>query len=183
MRAGSGVAERVTDPELPMLSLADLGVLRDVDVVGDSHVVVDITPTYSGCPAMAAMRDDLVRELTGAGFDRVEVRVSLDPPWTTDWITPAGTGRARRRRHLAARPGAVDHGPDPAVPAAHRAPGALPAVRLARDRAGLGVRLDGLQGAVPLHRVPRAVRPRQGDLSGPWPARPSTGSPSATSSR
>ena len=67
------VAERVTDPELPMLSLADLGVLRDVDVIDDSHVVVDITPTYSGCPAMAAMRDDLVRELTGAG-----------------WITPAG---------------------------------------------------------------------------------------------
>ena len=84
------VAERVTDPELPMLSLADLGVLSDVEVVGDSHVVVDITPTYSGCPAMAAMRDDLVRELTGAGFDRVEVRVSLDPAWTTDWITPAG---------------------------------------------------------------------------------------------
>ena len=84
------IAERVTDPELPMLSLADLGVLRDVDVVSSSHVVVDITPTYSGCPAMAAMRDDLVRELSGAGFDRVEVRVSLDPPWTTDWITPAG---------------------------------------------------------------------------------------------
>lgn len=84
------VATRVTDPELPMLSLADLGVLRDVEVVADSHVVVDITPTYSGCPAMAAMRDDLVRELTGAGFDRVEVRVSLHPAWTTDWITPAG---------------------------------------------------------------------------------------------
>lgn len=73
-----------------MLSLADLGVLRDVDVVSDSHVVVDITPTYSGCPAMAAMRDDLVRELTTAGFDTVEVRVSLHPAWTTDWITPAG---------------------------------------------------------------------------------------------
>ncbi|UFN44228.1 1,2-phenylacetyl-CoA epoxidase subunit PaaD [Nocardioides okcheonensis] len=84
------VAGRVTDPELPMLTLADLGVLRDVDVVADAHVVVDITPTYSGCPAMAAMRDDLVRELSSAGFDRVEVRVSLDPAWTTDWITPAG---------------------------------------------------------------------------------------------
>ncbi|RYC14814.1 1,2-phenylacetyl-CoA epoxidase subunit PaaD [Nocardioides zhouii] len=92
MNRARRIAERVTDPELPMLSLADLGVLRDVEVVGSSHVVVDITPTYSGCPAMAAMRDDLVRELSGAGFDRVEVRVSLDPPWTTDWITP--TGRA-----------------------------------------------------------------------------------------
>ncbi|WP_241005357.1 1,2-phenylacetyl-CoA epoxidase subunit PaaD [Nocardioides sp. zg-1228] len=84
------VAERVTDPELPVLTLADLGVLRDVEVVGDSHVVVEITPTYSGCPAMATMRDDLVRELQAAGFARVEVRVSLTPAWTTDWITPAG---------------------------------------------------------------------------------------------
>lgn len=83
-------AGRVTDPELPMLTLVDLGVLREVDVVDDSHVVVAITPTYSGCPAMAAMRDDLVRELSAAGFDRVEVKVSLDPAWTTDWITPAG---------------------------------------------------------------------------------------------
>ncbi|CAM3542236.1 1,2-phenylacetyl-CoA epoxidase subunit PaaD [Nocardioides zeicaulis] len=83
-------AERVTDPELPMLTLADLGVLREVDVVAESHVVVAITPTYTGCPAMAAMRDDLVRELSSAGFDRVEVRVSLDPAWTTDWISPAG---------------------------------------------------------------------------------------------
>jgi ring-1,2-phenylacetyl-CoA epoxidase subunit PaaD len=83
-------AERVTDPELPMLTLADLGVLRDVEVVGDGHVVVEITPTYSGCPAMAAMRDDLVRELEGVGFDTVEVRVSLHPAWTTDWISPAG---------------------------------------------------------------------------------------------
>ena len=99
------VAERVTDPELPMLTLADLGVLRDVDVVGDSHVVVDITPTYSGCPAMAAMRDDLVRELGGAGFDRVEVRVSLDPAWTTDWI-PA-EAREKLRVYGIAPPGPV----------------------------------------------------------------------------
>lgn len=84
------VAARVTDPELPMLTLADLGVLREVDVVGERHVVVDITPTYTGCPAMATMRDDLVRTLGQAGFDRVEVRVVLDPPWSTDWITPQG---------------------------------------------------------------------------------------------
>jgi ring-1,2-phenylacetyl-CoA epoxidase subunit PaaD len=90
LKQARAAAERVTDPELPMLTLADLGVLRDVDVVADGHVVVDITPTYSGCPAMAAMRDDLVRELEGAGFGRVEVRVSLHPAWTTDWITARG---------------------------------------------------------------------------------------------
>ena len=89
-RRARRVAESVTDPELPMLTLADLGVLRDVDVVGEGHVVVDITPTYSGCPAMATMRDDLVRSLTEAGFPRVDVRVSLHPAWTSDWITPEG---------------------------------------------------------------------------------------------
>ena len=87
------VAERVTDPELPMLSLADLGVLRDVDVVADSHVVVDITPTYSGCPAVDAMRDDIVTALTLHGYTGVRVDVVLAPAWTTDWLSDAGKAK------------------------------------------------------------------------------------------
>ena len=83
------VAAAVTDPELPMLTLADLGVLREVELE-DCAVIVSITPTYSGCPAMATMRDDLVRELQAAGFADVRVRVVLEPAWTTDWITPGG---------------------------------------------------------------------------------------------
>lgn len=83
------VAATVVDPELPMLTLADLGVLREVEEDGGA-VVVAITPTYSGCPAMATMRDDLVRRLQEEGYDDVQVRVALDPPWTTDWITPEG---------------------------------------------------------------------------------------------
>lgn len=83
-------ASAVVDPELPMLTLADLGVLREVTVGEDGAVVAAITPTYSGCPAMAAMRDDLVRELRAAGFADARVRVVLEPAWTTDWITPAG---------------------------------------------------------------------------------------------
>ncbi|TDC76999.1 phenylacetate-CoA oxygenase subunit PaaJ [Actinomadura sp. 7K507] len=83
------VAEQVRDPEMPMLTLADLGVLRDVDVE-DGVVVASITPTYTGCPAMATMRDDLVHRLNGAGFPRVEVRVVLDPPWSSDWISERG---------------------------------------------------------------------------------------------
>ncbi|WP_434453166.1 1,2-phenylacetyl-CoA epoxidase subunit PaaD [Lentzea sp. E54] len=83
------VAETVVDPELPMLTLADLGVLRDV-AIADGAVVVDITPTYSGCPAMATMRDDLVRALRDEGFADVRVRVALSPAWTSDWITPRG---------------------------------------------------------------------------------------------
>jgi ring-1,2-phenylacetyl-CoA epoxidase subunit PaaD len=83
------VAATVVDPELPMLTLADLGVLRDVEVDGDA-VVVTITPTYSGDPAMATMRDDLVRRLQEEGYDDVRVKVSLAPAWTTDWITAEG---------------------------------------------------------------------------------------------
>lgn len=83
------VASTVVDPELPMLTLADLGVLREV-AVEDGEVLVAITPTYSGCPAMATMRDDLVHRLREEGFERVRVRVALQPAWTTDWITPAG---------------------------------------------------------------------------------------------
>ena len=98
------VAETVTDPELPMLTLADLGVLRDVRVE-DGTVVVEITPTYSGCPAMGVMRADLVHALHRAGFGRVDVRTVLSPAWSTDWISDAG------RRKLAeagiAPPGAA----------------------------------------------------------------------------
>jgi len=83
------VAETVADPELPVLTLADLGVLRDVSTV-DGQVRVSITPTYSGCPALAAMRDDLLNALHGAGYDDVEVRTVLQPPWSTDWISAAG---------------------------------------------------------------------------------------------
>jgi ring-1,2-phenylacetyl-CoA epoxidase subunit PaaD len=85
----AAVAARVTDPELPMLTLADLGILRAVDESGDG-VVVTITPTYSGCPAMRTIEDDLTGALREAGYARVEVRTVLSPAWTTDWITPAG---------------------------------------------------------------------------------------------
>lgn len=83
-------ASTVVDPELPMLTLADLGVLRSVAVDPTGSVEVALAPTYSGCPAVATMRDDVVRTLGEAGFDDVTVRVSLDPPWSTDDITPSG---------------------------------------------------------------------------------------------
>jgi ring-1,2-phenylacetyl-CoA epoxidase subunit PaaD len=84
------VAESVTDPELPMISLADLGVLRDVRVERGGTVVVEITPTYTGCPAMGVMRADLVHALHAAGFPAVDVRTVLAPAWSTDWITDVG---------------------------------------------------------------------------------------------
>jgi ring-1,2-phenylacetyl-CoA epoxidase subunit PaaD len=83
------VAETVTDPELPMVTLADLGVLRDVRIE-DGVVVVEITPTYTGCPAMGVMRADLVLALHEAGFPDVDVRTVLSPAWSTDWISEDG---------------------------------------------------------------------------------------------
>ena len=83
------VASRVRDPELPVLTLADLGVLREVSEQ-DGRVLVTITPTYSGCPAIDEMGADLRRALTAAGYADVEVRTSLHPAWTTDWISEDG---------------------------------------------------------------------------------------------
>ena len=83
------VAAAVKDPELPMLTIADLGILRGVREDGE-HVTVEITPTYSGCPAMGAIRADVTRQLNEAGYRDVEVRTVLQPAWTTDWITAAG---------------------------------------------------------------------------------------------
>lgn len=83
------VAASVLDPEVPVLTIEDLGVLRDVVVEG-GRVTVTITPTYSGCPAMDAIRDDVVLALTAAGFEHVDVRLVLAPAWTTDWMTDAG---------------------------------------------------------------------------------------------
>lgn len=101
------VAETVTDPELPMLTLADLGVLRSVEVGPAGRVEVAITPTYSGCPAMATMRDDLVHKLQDEGFADVSVRVELEPAWTTDWISERG--RAALRAAGISAPGPAPH--------------------------------------------------------------------------
>lgn len=84
------VVRRVTDPEMPMLTLDDLGVLRGVEIGDDGRVVVRLTPTYSGCPAVATMRDDLVRSLHEAGFADVHVELVLSPAWSSDWITARG---------------------------------------------------------------------------------------------
>ena len=86
----------MVDPELPMLTLGDLGILRGVTAEYGGRVVVSITPTFSGCPAMAEMRADLSGRLAAAGFDDVEIRTVLSPPWSSEWISADG------RRKLAA---------------------------------------------------------------------------------
>ncbi|MFF5477913.1 1,2-phenylacetyl-CoA epoxidase subunit PaaD [Streptomyces sp. NPDC012935] len=110
-RRARRIADQVPDPELPMLTLADLGVLRDVELTEDGTVVASLTPTYSGCPAMAEMRADVAARLREAGYERVEIRTVLDPPWTSDWITPSG--RRKLTEHGIAPPGPAprDAGP------------------------------------------------------------------------
>lgn len=83
------IAATVCDPEIPVLTIADLGILRNV-AVEDGRVTVTITPTYSGCPAMDAIRDDLYTAFAKEGYADVRVDLVLAPAWTTDWMTEAG---------------------------------------------------------------------------------------------
>lgn len=101
-RAWSAAAA-VPDPELPMLTIAELGILRGVELV-DRFVEVTITPTYSGCPAMAAIALDIERALHEAGIENTRIRLVLAPAWTTDWLTDEA--RAKLARNGIAPPGA-----------------------------------------------------------------------------
>jgi ring-1,2-phenylacetyl-CoA epoxidase subunit PaaD len=84
----------VADPEIPVLSVLDLGIVRDVEVTG-AGVSVTITPTYSGCPAMGTIELDIRRALEAAGFGAVGIRIVLSPAWTSDWLTDAGREKLR----------------------------------------------------------------------------------------
>ena len=85
------VLEQVTDPEIPVLTIADLGILRDVSVQGDT-VDVTITPTYSGCPAMNLITVEIETALAQAGI-KARIRTTLSPAWTTDWLTDAARSK------------------------------------------------------------------------------------------
>ena len=103
------IAASVPDPELPMVTVADLGILRSITMEYGSLAVI-ITPTYSGCPALTEIARDLHGRLTEAGLGPVTVRTALAPAWTTDWITAEG------RRKLA------DAGIAPPGPATSQCP-------------------------------------------------------------
>ncbi|MEU6587223.1 1,2-phenylacetyl-CoA epoxidase subunit PaaD [Nocardia sp. NPDC046763] len=116
------VAAEVADPEMPMLTIADLGVLREVRVDHEGVVVVTITPTYSGCPAMATIRADIEYDLRAHGFTAVRVDTVLSPPWSSDWITPDGRRKLR------------EHGYSPPGPAPTRTGGPIPLTLAAPPR-------------------------------------------------
>jgi ring-1,2-phenylacetyl-CoA epoxidase subunit PaaD len=85
---------QVPDPEIPVISLTDLGIIRDVAWQGDT-LVVTVTPTYSGCPATTVINLDIETALRGHGIGKVRLDRQLSPPWTTDWITPEGREKLR----------------------------------------------------------------------------------------
>lgn len=88
------VLSAVPDPEVPVLSVVDLGIVRKVDL-HDGTVTVSITPTYSGCPATLAIEADILTALKRNGYPRAEVRTVLSPAWTTDWLSDAGRDKLR----------------------------------------------------------------------------------------
>ena len=97
--------DQVCDPEIPVLSLWDLGVLTNIDKTGD-QLTLTITPTYSGCPAMQTMRADIEAVLREAGIESFEVRENLAPAWSSDWISPEG--RAKLTAYGIAAPKSCD---------------------------------------------------------------------------
>jgi ring-1,2-phenylacetyl-CoA epoxidase subunit PaaD len=94
----------VPDPEVPVISVVELGIVRDVEVSG-SAVTVVITPTYSGCPAMRTIEEDIIAALAAHGMPNATVRTVFQPAWTTDWIPPAA--REKLRAYGIAPPGAA----------------------------------------------------------------------------
>jgi len=86
--------EDVPDPEVPAVSIVDLGIVRDIEWRGDT-LVVGVTPTYSGCPATAVISIDIVEALRRRGVERVRIETRLSPPWTTAWISDAGREKLR----------------------------------------------------------------------------------------
>jgi ring-1,2-phenylacetyl-CoA epoxidase subunit PaaD len=103
------IAAAIVDPEIPVLTIEDLGVLRSVEEDGD-RVRVELTPTYSGCPAIDAMRDDVRSALQVAGYREIDVRMVLSPAWTTDWMSDDGKRKLREYGIAAPNGAAPVHG-------------------------------------------------------------------------
>ncbi len=99
------ILETVKDPEVPVLSVVELGIVRDVAVDASGAVVVRVTPTYSGCPAMREIESDIRHALEASGVARVAIETVYAPAWTTDWMTPAA--RAKLEAYGIAPPSAV----------------------------------------------------------------------------
>jgi ring-1,2-phenylacetyl-CoA epoxidase subunit PaaD len=97
------VLRGIPDPEVPALDIVALGIVRKVELRPDGVVAVDVTPTYSGCPAMQVIEQDIVTALQASGYDRVEIRTIYSPVWTTDWLSDEA--KAKLKAYGIAPPG------------------------------------------------------------------------------
>ena len=101
------ILDSVMDPEVPVLSVRELGIVRDVSVGDDGSVRVTVTPTYSGCPAIRVIEQDIESALEAAGIADVQVVTTYSPAWTSDWIPVEA--RAKLKVTVSRRPGAPHH--------------------------------------------------------------------------
>ncbi len=90
----SKILSGVLDPEIPVLSIQDLGIIRKIEMDGNKPIIT-ITPTYSGCPAMTVIEVEMRAALLTAGIEEFEIKTVLSPPWTTDWISQQGLDKLR----------------------------------------------------------------------------------------
>jgi ring-1,2-phenylacetyl-CoA epoxidase subunit PaaD len=102
------ILDGVMDPEVPVLSVRELGIVRDVEVDGAGAITVTVTPTYSGCPAVHVIEQDILAALAEAGYPGARVRTTYAPAWTTDWIEPAA--KAKLKAFGIAPPGRAESG-------------------------------------------------------------------------
>jgi ring-1,2-phenylacetyl-CoA epoxidase subunit PaaD len=77
----------IPDPEIPVITIVELGVIREITLIDDTSIELKITPTYSGCPAMQQIEDDVRKKLQEHGFSSIKINMVFSPPWTTDWLT------------------------------------------------------------------------------------------------
>jgi ring-1,2-phenylacetyl-CoA epoxidase subunit PaaD len=89
------VLRGIPDPEVPALDIVELGIVRRVELTADGTVTVEVTPTYSGCPAMQMIEQEIVAALRANGYDRVELRTVYSPAWTTDWLSDAAKAKLK----------------------------------------------------------------------------------------
>ena len=155
----------VLDPEVPALSVRDLGIVRDVIEHADGLEVV-LTPTYSGCPATEVIEHDVLEAIEEAGLGAARVTLQRAPAWTTDWIS--AEGRRKLSEYGIAPPGpALPDGAfaDPLLRPQGERGRRLPALRELAHRAAVGLRRHGVQVALPLRCMPRTLRAFQAHLS------------------
>ncbi|MBI4675913.1 MAG: phenylacetate-CoA oxygenase subunit PaaJ [Chloroflexi bacterium] len=86
--------DEIADPEIPVVSLVEMGIVRDVQIQNDA-VIVSMTPTFAGCPAFEQMRAAIVEKLRALGVERVEVKIVLTPPWSSDWIAESARAKLK----------------------------------------------------------------------------------------